>query len=118
MIAVESPADTSRRRLRIGPAEKVLELAEEFVHVLELAIDRREADVRDLVELAEPVHDSRSDFTRGHLALLRVVKLCLDLIHDRVELRGRHGPLLAGLDQSGAEFLPIEVFPAAVLLDD
>src|SRR5512143_120101 len=107
MIFVEP----SRRYLRIGAAKEVLELTEEFVHVLELPVHRRKTHVRDFIELAEAIHDTSPDVARRHLALLGVMKLRLDLIHDRVELCGRNGPLLAGLDQAGAKFLAIEVFP-------
>src|SRR5688572_14866569 len=108
----------SLRRLGVGAAEKVLELAQELVHVLELSVDRREADVGDLVELAEAVHDARSDVGRRHLTLLGVVQMSFDLIHDCVELSGRNRPLLARLHEPGAKLPSIETFPPAVLLDD
>src|SRR5262249_51498041 len=58
------------------------------------------------------------DLARGHLALLAVVETGFDLVHDGVEPRGRDGPLLAGLDEPGPEFLAVEGLPTPVLLDD
>src|SRR5688572_23886527 len=108
----------SRSGLRVGAAQERFQLAQELVHVLELTINGREADVGDLVELPQPVHDSCPDVGRTDLPFFGVVETRLDLVHDRVELRRRDRPFLAGLDEPGAQLLPIESFPAAVLLDD
>src|SRR6266542_597899 len=105
-------------RLRLGAADQSLQLVEELVGVLELPVDRSEAHVGDLVELPQPLHDERPDLARGHLALLSVVQSRFDLIHDRVELRRRHGALLAGLDESSPQLLSVEGLAAAVLLHD
>src|SRR5437762_4651284 len=114
-IAGKSP---SRGRFGVRTPEKILQLAEELVHVLELPIHRSEPDVRDLVELAEMIHHPGSDLVGRHFAHLGVVKKRFDLVDDRIELRRSDGPLLASFHESGAELLPIEILPAAVFLDD
>src|SRR6266511_3559030 len=108
----------SLRRLRVGPPEQVLELAEELVHVLEFPIHRSEPDVGDLVELPEVINDVCADVVRRHFSFLGVVEKGLDFIDDRVELRRSDGPLFAGLHEASAELLPIEILPPTVLLDD
>src|SRR5215813_13059896 len=98
----------SRRHLRVRASDQVLELVQELVDVLELAVDGGEADVGDLVELAEALHDDRPDAGGRDLALLGVVEHGLDLVDDPVELDRRDGPLLAGLRQAGAQLVAVE----------
>ena len=91
---------------------------QELVDILELAVDRREAHVGDLVELAEPLHHDGADAGRRNLALLGIVEEGFDLVDDPVELDGRNGPLLAGLREAHAQLVAVEPLAPAVVLDD
>jgi hypothetical protein len=99
-------------------ADQILQLREELVHVLELPVDRGETDVRDLVELPQPVHDERSD---PAVAISRSSASCSSVsISSTISSSraGGTGRFLAGLDQSRPELLAVEAPRAAVLLDD
>src|SRR5262249_57863457 len=100
----------SRRRLRVRASDQVLQLVEELVDVLELAVDGGEANVGDLVELAEALHDDRPDPGGRDLALLRIVQHRLDLVDDAVELDRGHRPLLARLGEPHAQLVAVESF--------
>src|SRR5712692_5247433 len=115
---VPSPASRSRSCLRLRAADQVLELQQELVDILELPVDGGEADVGNLVQLPEPVHDEGADLRRRDLPLFAVVQAAFDLVHDGVETGGRHRTLLAGLHQPGVQLLAIEALPPPILLHD
>src|SRR5262245_49083883 len=68
---------------RRHPSEQRLELVDEIAQVLEAAVDRGEANVGDLVQLLQLLHDPGADLDRVHLAHLAGVELPLDFVADR-----------------------------------
>src|SRR5438445_10693580 len=103
------PSSVSRRSyFRLVASDQVLQLVQELVDILELAVDGGEANVSDFIELAQAFHDARADLSGRHFALFRVVEPRLDLVDDRIEPRGRDGPLLARLGEARSQLLSIE----------
>src|SRR5690242_4065396 len=102
-----------RRQIALQP----LDLLAKLLHVLEAAIDRREADVCDLVEFLELAHDELADAHRRHLALAAAPHLLDDRAHGRVDLLARHRPLLQRALEAGAELVLVERLAAVVALD-
>ena len=92
------------------------QLPHEAVDVLELTVHRGEADVADLVQGLEPLHDHLADVIGADLPLHGVHDGLLDLIGDALELRDGHGAVDAGVLQTGQDLLLVEVLAGAVLL--
>lgn len=92
---------------------KLLELLEERIYVLELAVDRGESDVRYLVVLLELEHNELTDLLCGYLGLHRVLYLLLDLADDLI---GIDGALLARLHNSAEYLIAVKKLFFAVLL--
>src|SRR6185436_20567444 len=80
--------------------------------------DRREPDVRDLVELLQLLHHHGADRARADLALGAVEELLLDALRDVLEILHRDGALLTGGDHPGQDLPPVELLAALVALDD
>src|SRR5947209_3060430 len=113
------PSSFARRRARPGArADERLQLLHELGHVLELQIDRREADVGDLVEFLESAHDHLADLRGGPLALRRLLHVLLDGVDDAIELGRRDGPLLAGAQEARHHLVAVERLAPPILLDD
>src|SRR5437016_9753038 len=53
--------------LRLRASDQILELQQEFVDILELPVHGGEADIGNLVQLPEPIHDERADLRRRNL---------------------------------------------------
>ena len=99
-------------------AEQAFELDLELVDVFEVAVDAGEADVGDGVDVFEAVHDELANGRRRALALGRVDDEGFDGVDDLLHLGDGDFAFLAGVEQAGEDLLAIEVFAAAVFLDD
>src|SRR5690348_8527426 len=76
-----------RRLLLFRPlGQHRLELVDEVVHVLELAVDAGEADEGDLVELAQVLHHQLANVGGFHLGLKLGVHVAFDCRDDGFEL--------------------------------
>src|SRR3990172_7623517 len=71
----------SLQPLRFLLAQDVLELGHELVDVLERPVYRGEADVGDLVEQVEPVHELLADDGAGDLLEAFFLEGLFDLLH-------------------------------------
>ena len=98
--------------------EQPLERGHELVDVLEVAVDRGEADEGHLVELLQAVHQELADLVGRDLAVGALLHHGLDPLDDRLERLHRDRALLAGLQQALHHLLAVEALAAAVLLDD
>src|SRR5688572_9389986 len=88
----------------------------EIVHALEAAIDRGEAYVGDLVELAQLAHHHAAEAPRVHLALAQRQHILRDGRYGLVHHLRRHRPLVQRPHEAGAELVEVELGTAAVLL--
>src|SRR5262245_29025110 len=82
-----------------------------------MPVDRGEPHVRNFVELMERLHDALADLARFHLVRSLAQKIRLEIVHDRLELLGGNGTLLAGTVETVQDLLATERLPPAVLLD-
>src|SRR6267143_260150 len=98
--------------------EQILQLAHEFLYILEVHVHRCKSHVRDLVQLLETVHDHFADFGGGQLAFRSLVHHAFDFIHDGFQLGGGHGTFFACFQKSLQNLLPLEALAPPVLLDD
>ena len=73
--------------------ENLFHFFKKGVAVLELSVNRRKSDVRDLVYLFEPVHNKLAYFLAGNFRFQRVVKLFLNVLHQSVDFFGGYGAL-------------------------
>src|SRR5260221_667404 len=99
-----------------APLQQPLEGGHELVDVLEVAVDRSEADEGHLVQLAQALHQELAHLVGGHFAVGPFVDHRLHAVHDQLQGLHRHRPLLAGLEQPGQDLLAVEALAAAVLL--
>src|SRR4029077_12038981 len=97
--------------------QQAFQFRHEFLHILEIQINRGEPDVRDFVEFLDTIHQELADLAGLALALGRFMDKALYFVHQRLELCRGHGPLLARLQQALQNFLPVKAFAAPVLLD-
>src|SRR6266851_5786250 len=88
-------------------AEDLFDLALDLLEVHELSINGREAYVRNLVQVAQAVHDHLADLSARDLDTSGAPELRLDVVDDRAQPLGRDVPLLR-----------VEVLAAAILLGD
>src|SRR5690348_11517513 len=108
------------RALPIGGWRGVEQAIHLLPHGLDVgirAVDAGEADVGDVVELAQAFHNHLADDARLDLGLPQLVQFRLDLLDDGFELADGNGPLLAGVLQAGLNLLALEWLAPAVALD-
>src|SRR5216683_5341031 len=98
--------------------QQILQLTHKFLDVLEVHVDGSESHVGDFVEFFQAVHNHFADFGGGELALGGLVHHAFDFVDDGFEFGRWHRPLFAGFQQALENFLALEAFAAAVLLDD
>src|SRR5712691_2309446 len=113
--------ETPRREIELlfnAILQQILQLAHEFLHVLEVHIHRRKSHVRDFVQLFQPVHDHFADFRGGQFAFGGLLHDAFDFIHNRFELRRRHRTFFTSFQEPLQNFLPFETLAPPVLLDD
>jgi len=99
-------------------ADERLKRGLELGDVLEVEIDRGEADVGDSVEYLEVVHDELADLGGGAFALGCVHEEGLACVDDGLEPRGGDGALFAGAQQAAENLLALKALAAAVFFDD
>src|SRR5437773_7950133 len=87
-----------------------VDLALELADVPELAIDRGETHVRDVIELLQFLHQPRANLLGRHLTLRTFLELRLDAVGDGLELLDADGPLLGRGQEPGDELLPLKRF--------
>ena len=80
----------------LGLSQHRLKLVDEVMHVLELAIDAREADVCDLIHVAEVLHDEFADFVGRHFRVEAIVDFAFDGFDERTDLFVADGAFPAG----------------------
>src|ERR1700730_9724198 len=97
--------------------QQILQLGHELLYVFEVQINRSETDIRHFVIAPQPVHDQLADFAGLALPLRRLDDEPFRLIHDLFQPADGYGTLLARPQQAVKHFLPVEFFPATVLLD-
>src|SRR5262245_55782806 len=110
--------EIERDRVVATLGEQAVDLALQVLEVVEALVHAREADVGDLVQLAELLHRQRTDPRRRHLArtlgpelrLDRVGRLLGGVVGDR--------PAGQGLPEARGELLAVELLAVAVALHD
>jgi hypothetical protein len=98
--------------------EEIFEFGHEFLDVFEIHIDTGEADVSDLIELFEAMHDHFADLGGGGLAPGGFVDHTFDFVDDGFEFRRRDRALFAGFEEALEDLLALEALAAAIFLDD
>ena len=94
----------------------------EFIHegtdILELAVDRRKADVGDRIKAVDALDHQLADFGTGDFLLLAVKDLLLDLIHNALDLVDTDRTLVAGAQDSSLDLLTVIGFAVVVFFDN
>src|SRR6478609_1214107 len=95
-----------------------LQRVAEIGHVLERPVDRREPDVRDLVELVELFHHHLAELARWYLTLAKRQHAMDDAVDRRVDELGGHRSLVQRAREAYAQPRRVEFGAIAVGLDD
>src|SRR4051812_14343304 len=95
---------------------QLVDLAFELTDVAKLTIDRCEANVRDLIQLLQFLHQARANLLGRHLALGPLLQLGFDAIRDRFQLLDADRTFFRCGQQAGDKFLPLKRFAIPVLL--
>jgi hypothetical protein len=90
----------------------------ELVYVLEIPIDRSEADVSHLVEFLQLAHDHFTQLLRGQFALAQRQQFFLDAGNRRLDGLDADRSLAQRQPETGGQLFAVEIDPRAVLLDD
>src|ERR1700689_1906460 len=99
---------------RFPGVEQLFELFLELAYVFKVPVNTGKADVGDLIDGPQMVHDQLADLVGRSFAFRRIHQERLGLVHDRFQFGGGDGTLFAGPQQAAQHFLPLEFFPAAV----
>ena len=94
-----------------------IQLFKEHIDVLELTVYRREANVGDLVDGIDMLHQQLADNPALDLGRSRVADFALHLGDDDFELADGYRTFLAGAEQAPEHLVPAELLAAPVLLD-
>src|SRR4051794_13550993 len=107
--------DIARRSIAVGadPADEFPEI----LRLAEIAIDRGEAHIGDLVEAGQRLHDEAADDVARYLALARALELANHRVDDALDLLGLDRPLAQGDMDRAREFVALERLALPVLLD-
>src|SRR6266702_7803509 len=105
-------------RLGAARAEDLLDLSLDLLQVHELPVNGGEADVCDLVQVAEAFHDHLADFAAWDLHAAGAAELGFDVVDDGAQALGGDVALFGRLLQPVEELLRVEVLAAPVLLRD
>ena len=98
--------------------QEIFEFGHELLDVFEIHVDAGEADVGDLIEFFEAMHDHFTDFGGSEFALSGFVDHTFDFVDDGFEFGRGDGALFAGFQKSLQNFLALEAFAPAVFLDN
>src|SRR5262249_60742570 len=71
-----------RPHLLLLDVQQIFQLAHELAEVAEVAVDRREPDVRDFVELLQLLHDEAADLGRRDFLLRTILQRGFDAIRN------------------------------------
>ena len=99
-----------------GPILEGLNFADELADIVELAIHRAVANIGHRVDLVKLVHNLGSDEVGRDLGKMVLVKVGQDFFHCPIQAIHRHWPLFAGFDKAPEQLLPVDGFPAPILL--
>src|SRR5689334_9147149 len=83
-----------------------------------MPVHRREANVRDFVQMEKRLHDPLADIVRTNLVHTWAKEVGLERIHERMKLLGRDRPLFAGAENPVQNLFPAERLAPPILLDD
>src|SRR5260370_21255708 len=106
-----------RRRLAVLLARELIEHRLEILGLAEIAIDRGEAHIGDVVELSQRLHDRLADGLGGDFALALAFELTHDLGHDLVDALGLDRALPQRDLHRAHQLVAVKRHPAAVALD-
>ena len=95
-----------------------LQFLDEIRNIIELPIDRGEANVSDLVKVLQMLHDDLTDLLGGHFGLRAVADLMLDLCHKICDLLHRDVALITGAYDARQQLVAAERLTAAIAFDD
>jgi hypothetical protein len=98
--------------------QQVFQLIHELVDILELAVDGSEADVGDLVDTVQSLHNRLTDTSGINLFFTAFLKAELQAINDLFDGLNGNGTFLARTLNAGNNFLALEHLPPAVLFYD
>src|SRR6202043_178990 len=103
---------------RVVVAGKLAEHGFKVFRLAKIAIDRGEADIGDVVELAQMLHHDLADRLRRNLRLPAALKLTHDGGNHLLDPLRIYRALAQGYLQRAHQLVAIERHPAAVALDD
>ena len=92
------------------------QLVHELVDVFELAVDRGETNIGDLIQLMKLFHQLFTDDPALDFGFAHFLNAFLDAIRHVFDGGGTDRPFFAGLLEAGENFCTVERLPAAVLL--
>src|SRR6516165_655165 len=95
-----------------------LDLLHQSVHVVDASVHGGKPNVRDVVDMPEPLDHPVADGPAGHIVESPVQQLALDLFRGPLERLAGNGPALAGPEHSSQDLLPVERLAPPVALDD
>ena len=94
------------------------EFFDEIVDVFKFAIDRRESDEGDLVDLPQQIEDFLADVSSRDFVLEIVVNVGFNFVDQRLDVFLTDWSLVTCFFKSGSNLLFVERDSRAVLLDD
>ena len=90
---------------------------DEGLDVLKAEVHRGEADVGDVVDVFQPLHDPVAEAARGDFPLATDTQAVFDVINKAVDFIDADRTLFDGAQKAIAQFFCREGLPLAVLLD-
>ena len=104
-----------RERFALGLAIQAIEGRHKISNALELAIDRRKADVGDVTHPCEVLQGQFTDVLTGDFSTAAALELQLQLVDHKFQAAGLEARLVAGTQQTVEELAAIERFPICLL---
>src|SRR5580658_866810 len=96
LLAAGNRSFAKQRQLQVfQPGQITFELFDflaERVHILELAVDRGETYVGDLIEVLQLAHDQLTELARRYFALAAAAQVVDDRAHRTVYIMGGYRP--------------------------
>src|SRR5262249_61801960 len=111
-------ASLPRRRARLSIFRQFVEQTFEILGLAEIAIDRGEADIGNVVERAQRLHHHLAHGLGGDLAFTLAFKLAYDFRDCLINALGLDWTLAQRDLHRAQQLVPIERHPTAVALDD
>src|SRR5688572_29573457 len=125
VISTSQEKRENMRRLRCNGCSRLdsqllqsVQLLDECIDVLEAAIHRREADVGNGIEVAQPIHDQGAEGLRRNLAFGGVGHRRLDRVGDPLQYRLRDGAFATGDLQPAHQLIAVVRLAPLIALDD